>query len=397
MKIKILIVLCMFSVLLFSMCSTEKNPLEAGSQAIKAAKGGSIVLENGISLFVPPDALEKDTEIEMTALEANSIDQFTIVGATLKPHGLVFLKPVILQFPLSDDWPENEQPAIYEIAGSELSDFLLSGLSAIVRGVGDKLVATIEIYHFSSLGLARNCHAGTISYLVDDLQSKGCALDELTSKVSDQHPGRYSTSPYKGRPDEIFIDNVSMQSFLDSYFSNARGYEEWDDVPQSFLDKLSGDMILDNKQIVVAFNTIWSDANSDGYYDGFAHSASLEIVNGQLKLRQSASVNDKLYEQLIEKNGENVYYYPKEGPLTAELLNTYRKAKSGVGFENELCGQPGCLWPNNPVEERSTPYKAIRFYISNYSNTNLPCDDECLLFSNFSSPEERLFDERFAN
>ena len=72
---------------------------------------------------------------------------------------------------------------------------------------------------------------------------------------------------------------------------------------------------------------------------------------------------------------------------------------SGVGLEKELCGQEGCIWTGNPVEQRPQPWQAIRFYESRFGDDQNPCDihDTCLGVSNPDSPEEFIYEQYFNN
>ena len=395
MMTKILWGCCTVLCVAFLFCDDD-NPAESNENLIKASEGGTLSTENGISLIIPPDALEKDTEITLTPLDGSAFDASAVIGVKLGPDGLVFKLPVLLRFPLPADWPENELPAIYEAPGTNPQDFMLTGLAAGLTGSVGKYKAELELEHFTSIAMARNCHMGAMTYLMRQFEQYGCDIDIMTNQVRLKHGNKFSVDPFGNQPGEYTTGNVSMQCFLDYYFDNARGFEEWEEVSQSFLDRLEGYMKWDEKEIVVAFNTKWEDNNSDGFYDGFAHSAVLEIVNGELKLRQSVSAKDSVIDKLVAKNGDNVFYYPQSGSLTAEQLNSFRQLKSGVGVEMELCGAPGCLFKHK-LENRATPYKAIRFYVSKYTHDDNPCNpgQTCIQIAYPLSPEESVFDESF--
>ena len=167
--------------------------------------------------------------------------------------------------------------------------------------------ARARVAHFSSLGLARNCHMGTISYLLNQFEQLGCDLSRMTELIEDYTGKDFSIDKYGTRPNEYSVGDPSMQYFLRTYFYNLMGLEKGDKVLQSYLEGLKSYIINEKKQIVVAFATEWQDENWDGYYEKFSHSAILEVVNGQLKLRQSVSAEDKYIDQLVQKHGENVF------------------------------------------------------------------------------------------
>lgn len=59
---------------------------------IKAGKGGTIVIEEGIQLVVPPGALSEDTNIKVKMVRNTNKTTFDF-----SPEGLVFRKPVELR------------------------------------------------------------------------------------------------------------------------------------------------------------------------------------------------------------------------------------------------------------------------------------------------------------
>ena len=236
-------------------------------------------------------------------------------------------------------------------------------------------VITFARFRFliSVLLVQREIDAGTIDFLLDDFVNRGCSVENMTAQVTERHGSKFTIEKLE-KTNEFNLKDIPLQCFLETYFDNVRGYEEGEPIDESLINDLIGYLILDKKQVVVGFNRKWEDSNNDGFYNSFSHSALLQIVDGKLKLRQSVSVKDDLIQRLIEKNGKNVFWYPAEGELTAELLNQFRELKTGVGLENELCGSPGCLWPDLELEKRIVPYKAVRFYVSKYSGDNNPCE-----------------------
>jgi len=380
MQIKSLSYVLIAGTFLFQFCS-DNNPVETETDKeitaseIIGTSGGSVKTENGITLTVPQGAIKEETAIKVTSLNGNDFGELGVIGAKLEPNGLTFDTPATIRFPLPADWPESESPIIYEASGIDPSNFFVDGISGKLTGNPGAYFCEVEISHFSSLGAARNCHAGTIDFLLDDFAARGCSFEEMTAHVTERFGNKFTIEKLE-KTNEFNLNNIPLQCFLDTYFDDARGFEEGEPVSQSFINDLIGYLVLDKKQVVVAFDKKWEDSNNDSFYDGFSHSALLEIVDGKLKLRQSVSVKDNIIQQLIEKNNKNVFWYPQEGELTADLINQFRETKTGVSLENELCtlDTPSCLWPNIPLEKRSTPYPAVRFYVSKYSGNKNPCE-----------------------
>ena len=289
-----------------------------------------------------------------------------------------FNNEVTLQFPLPADWDADELPAVYYSQDDNKSDFFLTGMTADVHGSPGSYKGEIPITHFSAWGLARNCHAGTIKYFFEDFEKADCDLTEMTLEVRDKWDSKFRVDPYdyNGDPEEFSLGDVPLQSFLDIYFYKHSSFTLGEDITDAYLESLRQLMLVDGKRIAVGFNTVWRDKNGDGIYEGFAHSAALEIVDGELKLRQSVSVNEQVIQKvLMATGGDNVVYYPKHGELTGELFNIYRQARSGVLLEEAICGSVNCLF-SAPVDERPYPYTSVQFYVSNYASGENPCEPD---------------------
>lgn len=362
----------------FYSCSKSDIPEPSGkvvNQMILANEGGSIETEDGIELIIPPDALAQDTEISLQALPGNSFDEFGIVGVQLEPEGLEFDDEVTLRFPLPSDWNAAEAPAVYYSADDNTDDFFLTLDAASISGSPGAYFGEIDIRHFSAWGLARNCHAGTIKFLFEDFISAGCDLDRMTDQVQDKWYDSFKVEPYNynGDPQEFSLGNVSIQCFLDVYFEDHRSFNPGEDISDAYLESLRRLLEDSGKSVAVGFATEWLDINGDNLFDKFDHSAALEIVNGELKLRQSVSVNKNVIQKVLEAKGDNVVYYPSNGELTADLFNAYRLERSGVLLEQAICGSINCLF-SATLNERIYPYRATRFYVSNYGNGDNPCE-----------------------
>jgi len=369
--------LTIISALVLTHCSKSDSTGDAASQLILAAEGGTIQTEEGIMLVIPPGALEVDTEIRLQPVSGNAFDAFGISGVQLEPDGLNFLAEATLRIPLPADWNADEPPAIYYAEGDRTSDFFLTRDAAVVEGTPGNYYGVFGIGHFSAWGLARNCHAGTMKYLNEDFRIAGCTLEQMTLEVREEWGSQFRVDPYdyNGDPEEFSLGDVPLQCFLDVYFRKERSFTVGEVVTDSYLESLRNLIQNEGKRIVLGFNKLWKDDNADGIYEGFAHSAALEMVNGELKLRQSVSVNERVIEKVLDHLNDNLIYYPVDGELTAELLNTYRQSKSGVLLEEAVCGSVNCLF-NVPLERRINSYQSIQFYISNYASGENPCTPE---------------------
>ncbi len=368
----------MVSSLVFFSCSkSETTDSSEGfvSKFITAAEGGMIETENGISLTIPAGALDSDMEIKLKSLQGEAFDEFGIIGAVLEPNGLEFVSELTLRFPLPNDWDDNEMPAVYYSSGDNASDFFLTLKPSLVMGGPGSYYAEVGISHFSAWGLARNCHAGTMKHLFDDFRNAGCNLDEMTLEVREKWDNKFRVDPYdyNGDPEEFSLGNVPLQCFFDVYFYEHGSFTLGEDITEAYLQSLRNLMINRGKRVAIGFNDVWRDDDGDGIFEGFAHSAALEIVNNELKLRQSVSVNEKVIGRVVDALGDNIVYYPTEGELTADLLNAYRLERSGVLLEEAICGSVNCLF-SAPLHLRAKPYTSILFYVSNYASGENPCE-----------------------
>lgn len=377
MKTRQLLRMPVFGLLLFQFCS-DNDPVapDPDTKTVKAtigSTGGTLTTDNNVSLIIPSGALQQDTEISVTSLKGDTFDELGIIGARLEPDGLIFNIPAIIRFPLPADWAANEIPAIYEASNTEPTNFLVNGFGKLMGNPG-AYFCEVEVSHFSSIGAARNCHAGTINYLLKkDFKSEmGCGVVEMEAKIKESYGNKFSIFYLKNQTDDFRVDNVSMQCFLKVYFNEVRSFDAGELVTETFLNSMVGNM-ENGRQVVVAFNQEWGEPDNDGFYGGMAHTGVLEIVNGQLKLRQSVSVNEEVIEQLRMENGENVIWYPKDGALTGGSINQFRDEKSGVIWERNICDSDGCLWPESPVQFRIKQYASAKFYVSKYSLNQNPC------------------------
>lgn len=105
-----LIISAVFLIVAFGIWYFSKNNFgslaEVKSEMITAKDGGKVVFENA-KIIVPPGALEQDTKIEIEKVKEGEITDLFY----FKPHGLKFLKPVMVVIPYKeDDLKEGQSP-----------------------------------------------------------------------------------------------------------------------------------------------------------------------------------------------------------------------------------------------------------------------------------------------
>ncbi len=82
-------------------------------------------------------------------------------------------------------------------------------------------------------------------------------------------------------------------------------------------------------------------ARSKGFFEHISHSATLEMKNGKLKLRNSISAGHKIITALKNKNGENVIWYPSgDKDINAAEMDKFRNMRSYEAVEKELSSSP---------------------------------------------------------
>jgi len=114
----------------------------------------------------------------------------------------------------------------------------------------------------------------------------------------------------------------------------------------------------------------------------------LTYLNGKLKLRNSASARQEVIDALVERNGENMYYYPPgDQSFTAESLFELRDSNTGYAIEMALGNEKGCLSDKSrndlkdgegiaifkKYDERVSPWTAVKIYVAKVRNDVNPC------------------------
>ncbi|MFH2063561.1 MAG: hypothetical protein ABIK15_00005 [Pseudomonadota bacterium] len=375
--------------------TTNSLPAEA-TETIRADQGGTITLDNGASLTIPPDALPEDTAISLVPVQVTALGKEYVVGMRFEPDGLELSKPAICRLPLPKTWDGDETPMVYEFMGNDPSNFYYTGKYASLSGQPEAYIAEIEISHFSGANLARNCHTGTWQYMLESFRARGCTNEEAIGIIRN-YTDKDGNKPFEhlDLPDastnfsltEINGSEKAIQAFVEAFFQEIYSYNEGEDITNvnKLLEYASDE--TNGRKVLLSFTSGDWRQGSDGFYEQYKHTASLEMVNGQVKIRNSVSASHDIMNALTFKNGGNVFWYPKEGGLTAELLKKFREAKPFEALEDELCGTPGCLSDasqnnygialNASLQQRTAmqaPWTAMKVYVERASLSQSPCD-----------------------
>ncbi len=383
----------------------------AASGTIKADQGGTVALDNGASVTVAPHSLADDTTITVTPVSAQNLGEEFVVGMRFAPDGLELSTPATCRFPLPSTWDGDEAPLVYEFNGNDSGDFYYTGQYAVVSGQPGAYVAETTISHFSGAVLARNCHTGTWQYMLESFRARGCTNQKVIEAIR-AYTDETGKQPFEkmALPDEktgysltkIDGSEKAIQAFLGTFFQEIYSYNEGEEINDiNKLLEYTRDA-ENGRKVVLAFTDGDWKMRSDGLYNQYKHTASLELHNGQVKIRNSVSASDDIINALQTKNGGNVFWYPKEGELTVELLKKFREAKPYEALEDELCGAPGCL--NDPsknnygiklnatLEQRTkmkSPWTAVKMYVEKTLLNDSPCGDsqgESSLYASIDIP-----------
>jgi hypothetical protein len=161
---------------------------------------------------------------------------------------------------------------------------------------------------------------------------------------------------------------------LVTYFQDAGGFGKGPSLGSKWY-YLTYALKNQNKRVVVLFaKDKWGAKSTEGFYNFIPHSATLEMKDGKLKLRNSIVANEKILGALRQKNGDNVFWYPKEDrDLTLQDMEQMRDMKTFEAVENELNDKPELFSKYPPKNKRPRPWTAIRFYVANQSDDTNPC------------------------
>jgi hypothetical protein len=393
--------------------AADYTPIQSVSQVIHASAGGTLINKNGVSLTIPPGALSSDTLITVSEIVIPKEDHNTIAGVKFEPDGLELKKPAILEVPLNlpSDWDENDLILDYGYHGKDAAAGAWNGYYIQVSRENGKLIARTFTTHFSGTLFVRNCHSGTMDYVLGQFNKKGQKPDSLLTAVRQKYPGEtiqgYQTDQ---------VDERTIQRFLGTFFTEKYTFNRSTKIPDTVISELKA-LCREGRQVVLSFTPdTWGGKNAEGLYPYFTHTAALEDKNGTIQIRNSTNVSPipKLIELL---GGSNTIYYP------LDKINEFRELQSGVavemaagvgpdGFSNESNNNPyglklypplngtswvGPAWENpfafvsslintgtkdvKGKPPRSRPWTAVKVYVQNPEKTPVALEgfDKCYI------------------
>ncbi len=350
------------------------------SQFIEASIGGTITTNDGYSLDIPPGALAQDETITVTPISEDSkSDSILVAAMKFEPDGIVLDKPAKVIMPLPSSWDDGN-PAVYESNTNKSGDAVYAEREATLTGAPGAYFAEAEVNHFSILGFAWNCHAGTIKLLMKNLINRGCIKSNDYDKVFEIVKEKYKDivtkllDPKRDKKLENRLIPDEVWAFLGTYFYDFGGWDE--NVPiEEELDQILG-FVRKGRQVILTFTSgKWKKRTEIGYedfYEGLKHTAVLEldnsnkvqIVNALRISSDKADIfdfckkNDKCDHNKMT-SGEVIYMYP------AKNINTFRTLHQGDALDEYLCTETGCLDPVLPSERKKSkpPWTAVRVYV----------------------------------
>ena len=339
------------------------------TERISAATGGTLTTANGLRLVIPAGALAGDTDVTLTPVALRDPDGRAIIAARLSPNGLILLRPATLTMPLPRDWPADDEPVRLDFEGDDPEDAVEAHdpPTLLVAATGATPTVELPIHHFSGVVCARNCHAGTIRYLLARLEERGCRREDVIDFVRSRYPGLDIPADGCGARGAQVV-----QAYLDSVFDDVAAYDEGEPISAAAVDDLIT-TAESGKLVVVAFKGgAWGARGGPrGFFPSgamdYRHTAAFEKVGGVWQLRNSLATANR---GLIDALGGNTLHYPALG------LEAFRHLRQGEAVEQQLCGATDCLSaPHlnpygldvyNPVDgspPRSVPWTAIRIYV----------------------------------
>lgn len=130
------------------------GPPPGGSTAtvlVDAESGGTITLDDGTSLVVPPGALAEDTEITVTSAGADALTpEGMLAGVILQPDGLEFSAPATLTIPWAGVVDVGDVAVVMASSLNEQRDVPgQRDAYALVEADVDETRAVVDVEHFS--------------------------------------------------------------------------------------------------------------------------------------------------------------------------------------------------------------------------------------------------------
>jgi len=393
---------------------------EKVTRLIVAKEGGSISLSNGVSITIPPDALNKDTHISLGAVEVERFDEnvsalggvkgLHIIGAVFEPNGTQFNQPVSVRFPLPSDWVEDSGLVLFAANGSDPFDVVPTTVDITVTGSPGKYIAEVQSWHFTVLLLSNNCHSGTYRNIVAEFKKKGCSDEQIAAQVKKKYG--IIVDPEKAE----FINPESIQAFLGTYFQEyPYPYNKGEDISADTITYLTN-QVLAGRQVVLAFNhavDIWPNKEgSNGFYKSLPHTAILEVIDviqedGTKKRevvvrhtivppRSSMGATLDLLRQRIgkdllgltpEDDFKKVSIFFRD---SFENINNFRTTKNGIPFKQYVQGKWGTTdFPDSVfLGPFPSSYQTVNIYIDKRTDPSTnPCYEEPCASRGLPGPE----------
>lgn len=344
------------SLLVALACSSKESSSVVGTSSglVTVAGGGRIQTEDGIILEVPPDAVTQDVRVTLARLDSSSTgDPSIFTGVRFEPDGLALRKAATLTLPLPLGLSLSSPPLELIFAGSDPRQAVESGLVADVSGGKN---AVLRIWHFSGNSCAVNCHGGTREFLTKQLAERGI---ELTNCVKARYPNSLPANCGDLHSDE------SVQAILGTFFDELPSCcDDGQDVSEAQLQQLR-DAVASGRNVVVGYaaGLFGARTGPNGFYPAMNHTATAELVNGELMLRNTVVIPKAGGDDVLRLlGGTNVVHWP------LARLNEFRRLRAAEGLEIAACGTPGCLGsdkggPYAPLAARPVPWSAVRLFV----------------------------------
>ena len=311
----------------------EKETEALFNQAVTADEGATVE-ESGYKVEIPPGALPEDMEVTAVSVPAQNTSSEQILGGiNFGPSGVTLNKPAIIEVPieLPADWEPGERVPVYEFPSDDPSLAVWNGYYAEITAKDGKYVASGPVFHFSGSIFIRNCHSGTMHYILNTFKSRGCNPDTAIARVREKYPdlGNISINTEK-------VPDMDIQRLLGTFFEEKYTYNRGSDVPSNIISEMT-QLTEDGSIVVVAFTSeSWPAKGGDGLYPNVPHTAVLEMKDGKVQVRNSANIrpNKKLIDAM---GGTNLVYYDWD------KINEFRELQAGVGVELACGVKPGDL------------------------------------------------------
>ena len=363
---------------------------EKVTKLIVAEHGGSLEL-SGVSITIPPDALNEDTRITLSSVKGSRFDGdvslggvngLHMTGAVFEPDGVVLNSPAIVRFSLPKNWSNDNGVAWSAANSNDPLNVLETTEEITVTGSPSAYIAEVKLSHFSSGMVSENCHAGTYNNVANEFKKNGCTDELIKDEVATAYDG-ITIDPKNART----VGANNIQAFLGTYFDiYGPPYNEGEDLDIiSYLEQ----QVTNGRQVVIAFtpSKTWPQKGifPPHFYPSFPHTATLlKDENGMILVRHTLSTGGykgaKL-KILLQCLGTPNPSYPddptKNTPATSisytdplDNINNFRTMKNGEAFrkyvQTYIKGQK-----QKECEEVFTddffviskPYKSLRIYI----------------------------------